>query len=211
MPATSSMSSPGRYAQTAVVVLTLAVFGAAVGFVTLKLRDGLRQQVLVSRAETLAAVASLQLTISADELGVADAPGALLDAVLKTSKFRGVLAIRVFDAEKKFNGAVPLGLADDVPGSDWTERPMARLRRREDLRALSADPDFPAGDARDLLVEAWVPVRRAGGAALAGMAQFWMEGEETAAEFAALDRRLVVQAVVAWGAGAAVIVLTLGW
>lgn len=205
------MSSPGRYAQTAVVVLTLAVFGAAVGFVTLQLRDGLRQQVLVSRAETLAAVASLQLTISADELGVADAPGALLDAVLKASKFRGVLAIRVFDAERRFNGAVPLGLADDLPGEDWTERPIARLQPREKLQAISADPDFPAGDPHAFLVEAWVPLRRTGTGKLAGVAQFWIEGDDTAEDFATLDRRLISQAVIAWGAGAVVIVFALGW
>jgi signal transduction histidine kinase len=142
-----------------------------------------------------------------------DAPGELLAAVLKASKYRGVVALRVFDAQRRFAGAVPLELSDDPPTEgDWTERPRARLRSRANLQELTLGPAVrPANDDRDLLLEAWVPLRRTEGAALAGVAQFWIDGRDVADEFAKLDRRLAVQAVIAWLAGAVVVVLTLGW
>ncbi len=211
MPATPSTSPNGRYAQIAVVILTLAVFGTAVAFVTLRLREGLRGQILLNKADTLSAVASLQLAISTEEEGTADAPGALLSAVLKVSKFRGVVAIRAFDPDKAFLGAAPLGLADDLPGDDWSERPLARLQPKSKLRALSVDPEFPSGDPKIPLVEVWVPVRRASNAKLAGVAQFWITSEDTRDDFAALDHRLIAQSLVAWGAGAVIIVLAIGW
>lgn len=205
----------GRHTQSAVVALTLVVFATVVAFVTLRLRDGLREQILVGKAETLSAVASMQLAIGAEPfagLGDVEVPGELLAAVLKASKFRGVLAIRVFDAERKFSGAVPLELSDEAPAAgEWTERPFARLQRHAKLQALLGmkEGDDPA--ARVPLVEVWVPMRRAEGAKLAGVAQFWIDGEEIAAEFAALDARLLAQAALAWLAGAIVIVLALGW
>lgn len=210
----SPHTPPGRFAQFAVVALTLAIFGAAVAFVTVRLRSGLRQEVLRSKAETLAAVASLQLAIVAKEyedLNVPGAPGLLLEAVLKTSRYRGVLAIRVFDAERHFNGGLPQGLSDEAPDGGWPERPLARLQRREKLQALLADPTSLGGDARAELLEAWVPVRRAEQGKLAGVAQFWIEGDEVVREFAALDERLIGQAAVAWGAGAVIIIFALGW
>lgn len=208
--------STGRHAHLAVVGLTLAVFAAVVAFVSFQLRAGLREQILSGKAETLSAVASMQLALGADalgELGVTEVPGELLEAVLKASKFRGVLGIRVFDAERRFSGAVPLELSDEPPAAhEWTERPFARLTPRARLRSLAGvQGEGAAGGAPVLLLEAWVPLRRSEGARLAGAAQFWLEGAETAAEFAALDRRLLLQAALAWLAGAAVIVVGLGW
>lgn len=216
MTVSASPPSTGRYAHLAVVGLTLTVFAAVIAFVTFQLRDGLRQQILSGKAATLSAVASMQLALGADalvELGVTEVPGELLDAVLKASKFRGVLAIRVFDADRRFSGAVPLELSDEPPAAhEWTERPFARLTPRTKLSALSGAPAAgAAGEANVRLLEAWVPLRRADGAKLAGVAQFWIEGTETAAEFAALDARLLLQAALAWLAGAAVIVVGLGW
>ena len=216
MTVPASPSPPGRATQLTVVGLTVAVFAAVVAFVTLQLRDGLREQILSGKAETLAAVASMQLANGAEalaEVGLTDAPGELLAAVLKASKYRGVLAIRVFDAGRRFSGALPLELSDEPPSSEeWTTRPFARMRPREKLQALAGAP----GPARALasdepLIEAWVPLRRSEGASLAGVAQFWIAGDELAAEFTSLDRRLALQAGIAWLAGAVVIVLVLGW
>ncbi|MCX6954101.1 MAG: hypothetical protein NTV51_18280, partial [Verrucomicrobia bacterium] len=206
----------GRHAQFAVVALTLAVFAAVVAFVTLQLREGLRERVLSGKAETLSAVASMQLAIGAEpfaELGETEVPGELLAAVLKASKFRGVLGIRVFDAERRFSGAVPVELSAEPPtAAEWTERPTARLQPRSRLLALSGEGGgAQSGDGTILLVEAWVPMRRSEAGRLAGVAQFWIEGDDVAAEFAALDRKLLGQAALAWLAGAVVTVLALGW
>ena len=216
MTVPASPSPPGRATQLTVVGLTVAVFAAVVAFVTLQLRDGLREQILSGKAETLAAVASMQLANGAEalaEVGLTDAPGELLAAVLKASKYRGVLAIRVFDAGRRFSGALPLELSDEPPSSEeWTTRPFARMRPREKLQALAGAPGPASALASDEpLIEAWVPLRRSEGASLAGVAQFWIAGDELAAEFTSLDRRLALQAGIAWLAGAVVIVLVLGW
>jgi signal transduction histidine kinase len=216
MTVPASQSPPGRATQFTVVGLTVAVFAAVVAFVTLQLRAGLREQILAGKAETLAAVASMQLANGAEalaEVGLTDAPGELLAAVLKTSKYRGVLAIRVFDAGRRFSGALPLELSDEPPSAEeWTTRPFARMRAREKLQLLAGTPS-PANShpTSERLIEAWVPLRRSEGAPLAGVAQFWIAGDELAAEFSSLDRRLALQAGIAWLAGAAVIVLVLGW
>lgn len=216
MPVPVSRSSPGRTVQFAVVGLTLGVFATVVGFVTLQLRSGLREQVLSSKAETLAAVASMQLANGAEtlaELGLADAPGELLAAVLKASKYRGVVAIRVFDAERRFAGAVPLELSDEPPReNEWTEKPVGKLLTKAKLTALSGVEVATNGRSEsELMLETWVPLRRAEGAPLAGVAQFWIDGQEIGAEFAELDRRLWSQAVAAWLSGAIVIVVAMAW
>ena len=151
MTVPASPSPPGRATQLTVVGLTVAVFAAVLAFVTLQLRGGLREQILSGKAETLAAVASMQLANGAEalaEVGLTDAPGELLAAVLKASKYRGVLAIRVFDAGRRFSGALPLELSDDPPSAEeWTTRPFARMRAREKLQTLAGAP-APAAPSR---------------------------------------------------------------
>lgn len=212
-------SSPSRHAPAAVLAVTLFVFAVVVAYLTLWLRSGLREQVLQREAETLTEVASLQLANEAEslaQLGVADAPGELLNAVLKTSKLRGVFAVRVFDAAKRFNGAVPIPWSEAPPtDAQWARlvsgRPIARLHPRES--AAEVVGLVPAGGAKrdDDLLETWLPLKRADAPALAGAAQMWTDGHAVALEFAALDRRLLQQALLAWAAGAAIIATLLSW
>jgi signal transduction histidine kinase len=214
MPAENLPSAPARSLRVTLVTLTLAVFAAVVAFVTWQLRGELRAQVLQREGEALASVASMQLGNSAAELaklGLTDVPGELADVALKTSKLRGVLGIRVFDAEKKLVESAPWVWSEDAPpAADW-----ARLAANEPLARLHAAPQPAlAGLVTDTsvpLLEAWVPLARADTRALAGAAQFWIDGRGVAAEFARLDRRLAVQAGLAWLAGAVVIALALGW
>ena len=210
----------GRGAHFAALALTLAVFAVVVGFVTLRLRAGLREQILLREGETLAAVATMQLANDAAalaDLGVADAPGALRDAVLKTAKLRGVLAIRVFDAGQRFMGAVPDWASSEEPpaAGDWERlaagQSIVRLHPRESLAFLAGLAEPRAGEPVVPLLEAWVPLRRTEGAALAGAAQFWINGRAVAAEFATLDGRLAAPVAMAWIAGSLVIVVALGW
>jgi len=212
-------AAPARGAHFAALALTVAVFAVVVAFVTLRLRTGLREQILLREGETLAAVATMQMAndaASLADLGVADAPGELRDAVLKTAKLRGVLAIRVFDAGRQFMGAVPWAWSEEPPATgDWGRlaagRSIARLHPRESLAFLAGLAEPPAGEPVVPLLEAWVPLRRTEGAALAGAAQFWIDGRAVAAEFATLDGRLVAQAALAWFAGSLVIVVALSW
>ena len=212
-----SSSPSGRRTFVAVATLTLGVFAGVVGFVTLQLRGGLRQQILLREAEALSAVASMQLaneSAALAEVGLVDeAPGSLLAAVLKASRLRGVLAIRVFDAQKKFAGAVPLSMSDDAPGVDeWGVKPTATLHQREKMESLTG-LDLPGRERRSEfpLLEAWVPLFRNEGEGLAGVAQFWIDGRGLAGEFDGLDRKLWLQGGLAWLTGAIAIVVALFW
>ncbi len=214
MPPPATPATFRRPAQLLIVTLTVTVFAVVVAFVTLQLRASLQEQVLRREGEALAAVASMQLANNAAELakvGVTDVPGELADVALKTSRLRGVFGIRVFDASRALIEAVPFAWTEEPPvAADWTQlaagAPIARLRRGPGpaLAVLVRDSSLP-------LLEAWVPLERASTHAFAGAAQFWIDGRTIAAELAALDRRLAVQAGLAWLAGAAVIALALAW
>ncbi len=215
MPAPVVPPSNGRFAPGAVVVLTVLVFGAVVALVTLRLRDEVRAQLLRGAADQLAAVATMQLDNRLEEMGpgsmaAADLPGALLLAALKTSKFPGVAAVRVFDNQRRHIIAWPVAAQDEPAGADWAEiqagRSVARLHRAIDENTLAtlalANPEP--------VIEAWVPLRQSG-AAMIGAAQFWVRGENFINEMAEHDRRLWFQATTAWLMGAVVIVVGLSW
>ncbi len=218
------MSAPAhpavrRYTPVVVLTVTLAVFALVVGYVSFWLRDGLREQILAREAEALTEVASLQLSNEAEALaalGIAEAPGELLHAVLKTSKLRGVFALRVFDAERRFSGALPIPWSEQPPGeADWQSlaagRPLARLHRRESAAEVIGLVPAKNQSSGEPLLETWLPLRRAEGEALAGVAQLWTDGRSLAREFATLDRRLWKQASLAWLAGAILISALLSW
>ena len=61
------------------------------------------------------------------------------------------------------------------------------------------------------MLEAWVPLRLNRSGALLGAAQFWRDGTDLADELAAHDRRVWIQAGIAWLAGSLVIATALGW
>jgi hypothetical protein len=85
----SASASPlsGRFTAPAVMALTVLVFGAAVAFVTDRLRTELHQQILEGQAGYLSDLAAWQLDDAAQSavaLGVPEVPGEIFAAVLKT-------------------------------------------------------------------------------------------------------------------------------
>jgi signal transduction histidine kinase len=198
------------------LVLTVVVFAAVVVAVTLQLRAGVKEQILRREAGTLAAVASMQLENSAAEYGavdLAEVPGALLVAVLKTAKLRGVVGVRVFDAKGGLNSSDGiLGEMDPPEAADWARvvagEAFARVHRRAPRGDVFLLPEAAAGEG---LVEAWVPLHRSGTARPIGAAQFWLRGGAIDAEIGAHDERLWLQGAIAWAAGSWVIVMALSW
>ncbi len=207
---------PSRSVFPGVMALTVGMFAVVVAAVTLQLRRGLHAQVLEGHAETLAAVAALQLDTGADEIGAGleiDAvPGALFVAVLKTARFRDVIGVRVFDLRRTQAGTD--GLLVDLPPPTPAE--WERLERGETLARLHGRPPVeemfvtPAGGEAGV-AEIWVPLRRGGARRVIGAAQLWIDAKALRQELAVHDDRLWVQAAIAWGAGAGVIVVGMAW
>lgn len=213
MSAASVTSPPGRLVHVGVLALTVFVFAAVVTIVTQQLRTGLGEQIFRREAEKMAAVVAMQLDNSAEELALPrdQVPVALLFAVLKTSKLPGVVGVRVFDARRRFNSAWPIPWSDEPPSdADWAQiRDGGSIARVHP--AVSAEEVIGLGSPRRGLLEAWVPLRQSGSTDLIGGAQFWIEGGSASAELSAHDRRLWMQAGIAWLAGSAVIVGALLW
>lgn len=216
----SPVSTPVRFTPIAVLAVTLAVFACVVAYVTFWLRGGLREQVLDREAEALTEVGSMQLANEAEALAVAglhDLPGQLLSAALKTSRLRGVFAVRVFDAGKRFGGAVPAAWSETPPADeDWLRliagRPVVRLHTRETaVEVIGLMPAVAPDEEAEPLLETWLPLRTAEGQSIAGVAQMWTDGHAIAREFRALDRRLLWQALMAWAAGAVIISVLHTW
>jgi signal transduction histidine kinase len=214
MPETVATTPLGRFAHSGVLLLTVLVFAGAVVAVTLQLRTGLRDQTLRREASMLAAVTAMQLDNSIEEFGPLDeVPEAIYFAVLKTSKLRGVSGFRIFDARQQPAGAWGLSPADGLPAADTWQRleqsePFARMVFR---RSAAETLEQALGPAAENGVEAWVPLRSSQSPALLGAVEFWLDGKELAGDFADHDRRLWIQAAIAWLTGSAVIVVTLGW
>ncbi len=213
MPSAEHPPSTSHRAAAVGLGLTVLVFGAAVAAATLRLRSGLREQILNREAATLSAVASMQLDNSAAEYGTAavgEVPGALLVAVLKAARLRGVAAVRVFDARGRVNSSD--GLVGDLPPpepADWL-----RVSRGEAFARLmdGASPEeILLADPQSALLEAWVPLHRGGSEIQAGAAQFFLSAVPVRAELAAHDDRLWLQAAIAWAAGSCVIVIGVAW
>ncbi|MFZ9745021.1 MAG: sensor histidine kinase [Opitutaceae bacterium] len=195
-------------------VLTILIFGAVVALVTGQMQAGLREQILRREADALAAVAALQVDTRAAEYGalpLAEIPGALLVTVLQAARYRGVVAVRVFDGQGNLNASD--GIIGELPPpalEDWR-----RVVAGEAFARLSAVPPgdvllVPAEDS-GLVLEAWVPLRRSGVVGVAGAAQFWLESGAALRELGGHDRRLWVQALAGWSVGSLVIGLGLAW
>lgn len=213
---TDSHPSPNRvrFAPLGVLVLTVLVFALTVLAVTVQLRAGLRDQILRREADTLAAAVSMQLdgAVEVGDAALAET-GTLLVAALKTSKWRGVSGVRVFDAERKLSGAFPFAWATEGPaGADWARLAAGDSVARWHPDLASEDVvGVPLNGEPQPSVEIWVPLRRSGSPNLIGAAQFWVRGGKMAADLGEHDRRLWIQAVLAWLVGSAVIVAGLSW
>jgi signal transduction histidine kinase len=213
MPSAELPPSRSQRAAVAGLGLTVLVFGAAVAAATLRLREGLKEQILRREAATLAAVASMQLDSGAAEYGttaVGEVPGALLVAVLKAARLRGVAAVRVLDARGQVNSADGLvgGLPPPAP-SDWRRVSGGEAFAR--ILDGGAPEEILTTDPESGLLEAWVPLHRGGSDVQAGAAQFWLSAAPVRAELAAHDDRLWLQAAIAWAAGSCVIVVGVAW
>jgi signal transduction histidine kinase len=206
------------------MAVPLLILAAVIAAGAWQLRLKTRAQMLSRDAEILHGVAQMvQLTKEgAQELG--GEPERLPDQfalalqISELNQLNGVIATRVFDREGRFAAALPANVSPLNLNSRELRQlrallPVSRFQSRADLGGLylpgttaMADPDRLAP-----LVDVIIPLHRQKDPTLVGAMQFVIDGRRLAAEFAALDRNLLIQAATVFVAGGGIIVLALVW
>jgi signal transduction histidine kinase len=186
-----------------------------VAWLSLDFRARVRTQVLKREGESLQDVALMQRASAADRYLNMGLPAVIdpLETALETSKLRGVVAIRIFDAQGVFIDAVPA--ATDEAGLDPADReslarnqPVTRFHPEYALEELLLTA---APAARATLLEVNAPLPPHGTDPSGHVLQYWIDGSAVAAEFAHYDTRLAQLAGWAFIVGGALIVGAIWW
>ena len=216
---TSDMqSSSGTIRRTKTEVVTAVavtiVLGLAVALPALRIRSGLREQVLLREGQVLQAVVSMQYAVEKAEMELLGLGAEDVDdfaTILKTARLPGVVGVRVFAGRDGAPDVFPPQLKESViADADWgalgTLTPVVRMHAIYPLAELTW-ADEPRGTAE--LVEVIVPLP--GGEAGERAAQFWIAGTGIAAELARHDSRLAAFAAIVWIAATGVALLILSY
>jgi signal transduction histidine kinase len=198
----------------ALSVLALTLFAG-----WLFVRALVRQQIAQRDAEALHATTLMeQLDAQSDsdlrDLLPEDQVG--FDAALRASRLRGVMGIRFFDPQGRFTDAFPGTIQpSSLPSEDLAAarqlKPHSRFVPQAPLDSIFIYlPQFATGNIpRVPTLEVTVPLHHRDGTNLAGAAQFIVEGQSIAMEYARLDRYLASLALVAFGVGSVLLVAML--
>jgi signal transduction histidine kinase len=206
-----------------IVALVLGVFGTTIYFGTVRLRKGIQSQLVQRDADILYAVAQMQQLHNQEEGTELGGEIEHLSVALESSQLpdlKGVIAMRLFDPQGKFTLSLPLHIPPaTLSASDLTHLKALRPGSRFYPDA-SVAPFFPP-TGRDAapsaaaktapLLEINIPLHRKDQSELLGAAQFIIDGESIANEFAALDRSLALQAGGVFAAGGFITVCVLLW
>lgn len=201
------------------VAVALAVLASTLFAGWLFVRALVRQQIAQRDAEALHATTlmeqldaqsngDLRDLLPEDQIG--------FDAALRASRLRGVMGIRFFDAHGRFTDAFPGTIQPSaLPAEDLAAarqlKPHGRLVPQAPLDSIFIYlPQFATGNIpRVAALEVTVPLHHRDGTNLAGVAQFIVEGESMATEYARLDRHLATLALLAFGVGSVLLVAML--
>lgn len=199
--------------EVATAIAVALVLGLAIALPAMRIRSGLREQVLLREGQVLQAVVSMQYAVEAAEmaplgLGAEDVDD--FTTILKTARLPGVVGVRVFAARDDAPDVFPPQLKEtSLADEDWdalgTLTPVVRMHERYPLEELSWAEES-RGTAE--LVEVIVPLPPRGGGQRA--AQFWIAGTGIAAELARHGGRLAAFAAIVWVAatGVALVILS---
>ena len=211
-----------RLLPVAVIGLTVLVFGVTIYVGTNYLRQEIRKQIKERDAEALHIVVQMlesEEGANVEPEGLAEDPVSQFTVILKASRLKDVMAIRLFDTDGKFYEAIPPTVNEGkLDASDFRQikeltntisryHPAARLADTFLLR-----PEAPQKHARTApLLEAIIPLHARDSLRLLGAAQFIIDGQSIHARFAALDQYLLVSASTAFTVGSLIITLAFGW
>jgi signal transduction histidine kinase len=201
--------------------VTLASLAGTILFATLQLRAKIREQIAGRDGEVLDAVAFMNLAADLQEiesLGPLTDPENQLGVVLKTSRLKGVVAARLFDANGHFARAFPPNVREAALDSQSLQglrdlKPVSRFHRAVRSSNLFEPESNTSADAERTLplLEVNVPLHTGSDRQLLGIAQFILEGYSIEAEFSQLDRHLARQALAAFLVGGGILTLTNIW
>jgi signal transduction histidine kinase len=198
--------------------LTLVILGGAIALTTEQTRQRIRQQIAGRDGEILHAVALMQQPKGDELIGEIDDPANQMMVVLQTSRISGVMGARLFDARGLFVESFPeYVLRGQLSGPDLAQ--MEALRPVSHFRPAVSPFEIFLPEARELIegasrlpvLEVNVPLHAKGDRRLLGIAQFVVQGEGIAQEFARLDVHLARQGLCAFLVGGAILVAALGW
>jgi signal transduction histidine kinase len=222
-PVQQKLRRPRRFFAVG-VGLTLVILAAIIALGTLQLRGKIRAQIVSRDAEILHGVAQMvQVTQEADkELGgqIENLPDqfAVVLQISQLNQLNGVIVTRLFDTNGQFAAALPAHVADArVAENDWLElkrlKPISHFHPQAHLAELFVGGTTPSAGRGKVapLLEVIIPLHSQRRPELLGVAQFLIDGQTIATQFAALDRSLALQAALAFGGGGFVIVVALGW
>jgi signal transduction histidine kinase len=189
--------------------LALGVLAGTIVWSTLNLRHNIRAQIASRDGEVLEAVAAAAMRDQQDDASGAnpvalDDPSEQIEVVLKVSRLRNVIAVRLFSPTGRFVVAhpayiTPAELSDTDLASLRTLRPVSRFlpRARLEKQDLLSEPN----SAPVSLLEVNIPLHEEGHAKLLGLAQFLLDGTSIAREFVTLDRHLARESAFAFLTG----------
>ena len=198
----------------ALAVLALTIFGG-----WLLIRTLVRQQIAQRDAEALHATTLMEqldartggegeLLDSDEQIG--------FDAAGRASRLKGVMGIRFFNSAGRFTDAFPATIQPRQLSTQALEavsrlQPFSRFAPDTPLSEIFIYlPQFATGNIPHVAtLRVTVPLHRRDSTNLAGAAQFIVEGESMAQEYARLDRRLGGLAVAAFSVSGLLLVAML--
>lgn len=201
-----------RHLPALVIGATLGIFALGILAVTLHLRLEIQEDIARREGEILHSVA--MMLQAEEDRTLLDEPSVQLNVLLKTSRLKGVVAARLFDAQGRFISAFPAYVSDgslaakDLAGLQHLHT-IARPRERAAHAALlaGAAPDENPLD----LYEIIVPLHTQKETKLLGIGQFLLDGRGLATELRGIDQSLFNQAASVFFIGGALVVVALRW
>jgi len=199
--------------------IALVILAGAIALITAQSRHRVRAQIIARDGDVLHAVTQMLPNKEDEELGLGlDNPLRQLDVVMKTSRLRGVIAARLFDAEGLFIDAVPAEVWEQE--LDPADLPaLRRLQPVSHFRPAVKPVEIFIPDSTDKaaitevapILEVNIPLHAANGEKLLGIAQFVIEGHSIAGQFARVEQHLIRQAVVAFLVGGIILFVAVLW
>ncbi len=219
-PTNAEMEPLGSRRVAIVLILgSLMVVGGVIYLARVQVGERLRSQIAMRDARILHALWQGQVENNPwdDALPMTAEPADLLPLLLEASRLNPVRnvvsATRLFDRNGQFITADPVDVpAAELDPADFQRlhqlQPVARFRKSVPASELSWFNEDAQRDGGPLL-EVLVPIQAGEPPELLGVAQFLLDGRSMAAEFAALDRTLNLQALAALAAAGGIQTLLL--